>query len=72
MSAYGRPINGRGLENRRGRALCRGAETQSGGAVFSTGSIAWAGAMAWNAYDNQIAHITENVVRRFAEETPFG
>jgi N,N-dimethylformamidase len=46
-------------------------ETQSGGAVFFTGSIAWAGAMAWNAYDNQIARITENVVRRFADETPF-
>jgi len=47
-------------------------ETPSGGAVFSTGSIAWAGAMAWNAYDNQIARITENVIRRFADETPFG
>lgn len=47
-------------------------ETQSGGAVFSTGSIAWAGAMAWNAYDNQIADITENVVRRFADEKGFG
>ncbi len=47
-------------------------ETQNGGAVFSTGSIAWAGAMAWNGYDNHIAAITENVIRRFAEESPFG
>lgn len=47
-------------------------ETQDGGAVFSTGSIAWAGALAWNGYDNHIAAITENVIRRFADETPFG
>ncbi|MFD9896562.1 N,N-dimethylformamidase beta subunit family domain-containing protein [Mesorhizobium sp. NPDC059025] len=47
-------------------------ETQDGGAVFSTGSIAWAGAMAWNGYDNHIAAITENVIRRFTDETPFG
>lgn len=46
-------------------------ETAGGGAVFSTGSIAWAGSMAWNGYDNHIARITENVIRRFADPTPF-
>ncbi len=46
-------------------------ETIGGGAVFSTGSIAWAGAMAWNRYDNEIAKMTENVLRRFDDETPF-
>jgi N,N-dimethylformamidase len=46
-------------------------ETHAGGAVFSTGSIAWAGSMAWNRYENQIATITENVLRRFADPRPF-
>lgn len=46
-------------------------ETVGGGAVFSTGSIAWAGAMAWNGYDNEIAKMTANVLRRFNDETPF-
>ena len=40
-------------------------ETAGGGAVFSTGSIAWAGSMAWNGYENEIAYITANVLRRF-------
>ncbi|MCL6285834.1 N,N-dimethylformamidase [Ruegeria sp. 2012CJ41-6] len=46
-------------------------ETIGGGAVFSTGSIAWAGSMAWNGYDNEIARMTENVLRRFDDKTPF-
>lgn len=46
-------------------------ETIGGGAVFSTGSIAWAGSMAWNGYDNEIAKMTENVLRRFDNETQF-
>jgi N,N-dimethylformamidase len=41
-------------------------ETGNGGAVFSTGSIAWAGAMAWNGYDNEVAQMTWNVLKRFA------
>lgn len=46
-------------------------ETTGGGAVFSAGSIAWAGAMAWNGYDNEIARLTANVLRRFDAPTPF-
>jgi len=46
-------------------------ETPSGGAVFSVGSISWFGALARNGYDNDVARITENVVRRFAEPEPF-
>ena len=46
-------------------------ETSGGGAVFSTGSIAWAGSMAWNSYDNEIARMTYNVLRRFDDGTPF-
>jgi len=46
-------------------------ETPSGGAVFSTGSIAWAGSLSHASYDNDVARITTNVLRRFLEETPF-
>ena len=46
-------------------------ETPAGGAVFSVGSISWFGALARNGYDNDIAQITANVVRRFADSTPF-
>ncbi len=38
----------------------------SGAGVFSTGSISWAASLGWNGYDNNVARITGNVVRRFA------
>jgi N,N-dimethylformamidase len=46
-------------------------ETRSGGAVFSTGSIAYAGSLSWNRFDNNLARVTTNVLRRFADPTPF-
>ncbi len=46
-------------------------ETPNGGAVFSVGSISWFGALARNGYDNDVAKITDNVLRRFADPTPF-
>ena len=46
-------------------------ETPGGGAVFSVGSISWFGALARNGYDNDIAAVTANVLRRFADPTPF-
>ncbi len=46
-------------------------ETPNGGAVFAMSSIAWAGALAHNSYDNNIARITGNVVRRFIDSEPF-
>ncbi len=46
-------------------------ETPNGGAVFSVGSISWFGALARNGYDNDVARLTENVVRRFADPAPF-
>ncbi len=46
-------------------------ETGNGGAVFSTGSIAWAGSLAHNGYDNNVARITKNVIRRFLDPAPF-
>lgn len=47
-------------------------ETANGGAVFAMSSIAWAGALAHNDYDNNVARITGNVVRRFIDPEPFG
>jgi N,N-dimethylformamidase len=41
-------------------------ETPGGGAVFSVGSIAWCGALSHNGYDNAVARITGNVLRRFS------
>ncbi|WP_420435621.1 N,N-dimethylformamidase beta subunit family domain-containing protein [Candidatus Poriferisodalis sp.] len=46
-------------------------ETPNVGAVFSVGSISWFGALARDGYDNDIARITANVVRRFADPEPF-
>ncbi len=46
-------------------------EIDGGGAVWSTSSIAWFGALATDGYDNDVARITENVLRRFMEPTPF-
>ncbi len=46
-------------------------EVDGGGAVFSTGSIGWFGALASDGYDNDVARVTENVLRRFAEPDPF-
>lgn len=46
-------------------------ETPGGGAVFSASSISWFGALARNGYDNDIAQMTTNVLRRFADPEPF-
>lgn len=46
-------------------------ETDNGGATFATGSIAWAGALSHNNYDNNVSRISENVIRRFLDPTPF-
>ncbi len=46
-------------------------EVAGGGAVFSTGSIAYAGALGHNDFDNPVARLSWNVLRRFADKTPF-
>ncbi len=46
-------------------------ETPNGGAVFSVGSISWFGALARDGFDNDIARITANALRRFADPEPF-
>lgn len=60
-----------GIEDPKVRADMVFFETPNGGAVFSTGSIAWAGALSHNSYDNNVARITGNVLRRFIDDTPF-
>ncbi len=46
-------------------------ETSGGGAVFSVGSIAWSGSLGWNGYQNNVATVTRNVLRRFQDPQPF-
>lgn len=46
-------------------------ETPNGGAVFSTGSISWLGSLAHRGGANSVSRITENVLRRFIDPTPF-
>jgi N,N-dimethylformamidase len=46
-------------------------ETPSGGAVFSIGSIAYAGSFGHRNFENPIARLTWNVLRRFADPTAF-
>jgi N,N-dimethylformamidase len=46
-------------------------ETEAGGAVFSTGSIGWAASLAHQNYQNNVAQITANVLRRFLDPRPF-
>lgn len=42
-------------------------ETAGGGAVFAVGSINWYSSLAWDAYDNNVARMTENVLREFTK-----
>lgn len=42
-----------------------------GGAVFSVGSMTWNAALDHNSYRNDVARITENVIRRFLDPAPF-
>ena len=40
-------------------------ETDAGGAVFSVGSINWYCSLGWDDYANNVATLTENVLREF-------
>jgi N,N-dimethylformamidase beta subunit-like, C-terminal len=59
-----------GRENDKVRADMTYFETGWGGAVFSTGSITWCGALSHDDFDNDVARITTNVLRRFAAPEP--
>jgi N,N-dimethylformamidase len=45
-------------------------ETPNGGAMFSTGSINWFSSTLENNFDNDVATISRNVIRRFLEAAP--
>ena len=59
------PPNLGGDQNERVKADLAFCETPSGGALFATSSIAWCGSLSHNGYDNNVARITGNVLRRF-------
>ncbi|SPN96483.1 uncharacterized protein DNG_00011 [Cephalotrichum gorgonifer] len=42
-------------------------DTAGGGGVFSVGSINWYSSLAWDDYKNNVARMTENVIRTFDE-----
>lgn len=44
--------------------------TKNGGAVFSASSMAWCGSLSHGQYDNNVSRMTENVLRRFAQDGP--
>lgn len=46
-------------------------ETPSGGAVFSVGSIQWAASLSHQDFDNNVARLSGNVLRRFLDERAF-
>ena len=46
-------------------------EAPNNGAVFTVGSIAWAGSFFENDYTNNVSRLTENVLRRFLDPSPF-
>ena len=60
-----------GAQNPNVRADMTFFETPGGGAVFSVGSIAWPGSLPHNSYDNNVSRVSENVLRRFVDGTPF-
>lgn len=45
-------------------------EHPNGGAVFSPGSIAWCSGLSHDRYDNSVARVTGNVLRRFLAAEP--
>lgn len=60
-----------GDQNALVRADLAFSPTANGGAVFSTGSIAWACALTCHDYENSVSRVTENVLRRFLDPSPF-
>jgi N,N-dimethylformamidase len=46
-------------------------ETRAGGAVFSVGSMTYAGSLMVGGGNSALGRLTANVVRRFADPTPF-
>ncbi len=58
-------------ENNLARGDVTFVETANGGAVFSASSISWSGSLSWNDFDNNVSKITDNVLKRFLNPSPF-
>jgi N,N-dimethylformamidase len=56
-----------GTVNDRVRADMVLLEYPGGGSVFSVGSIAWCACLSADGYDNTVARVTGNVLRRFSQ-----
>lgn len=59
-----------GTEQSRLRADIVLTPLPGGGGVFSVGSIAYTGSLSHNDYDNNVARLTGNVLRRFLDPEP--
>ena len=44
-------------------------EAPEAGAVFSVGSISWCSCLSFNGGDNNVSRVTENVLRKFANQS---
>lgn len=60
-----------GVDNPLVRADMVFFETPAGGAVFSASSISWSAALPCHGFENNVARITGNVLRRFLDPAPF-
>jgi len=60
-------INTLGTQTDRVRSNMTIYETSGGGHVFSVGSMNWYNALGWDGYSNNIAMLTENLIRGFTE-----
>jgi N,N-dimethylformamidase len=60
-----------GVDNPLVRADMTFFETAAGGAVFSASSISWSAALPCHGFDNNVARLTANVLRRFLDPAPF-
>jgi N,N-dimethylformamidase len=58
------------IENPKVRGELVFFETAKGGGVFSSGSITWAASLSHDGYENNVARITGNVLRRFLDPRP--
>lgn len=67
----GTSLSAGGNENPLVRADMVFYETPAGGAVFSTGSISWCSSLPINNFDNNVAKISTNVLRRFIDPEAF-
>lgn len=59
------------FEDPKARADVTFRSIPGGGAVFSVGSMTWIASLDHNGFENEVARITQNVIRRFLHPAPF-